>query len=67
MKIKSTFAKLLMLSVFGVLLHSCTTDENEILPERSKNIEIELAHENYGKANDTMPNDNEPVIVRPRT
>ena len=56
-----------MLAVFGVLFHSCTTDEAELLPERSKNIEIELAHENYGKANDTMLNDNEPAIVRPRT
>ena len=67
MKINSTLSKLLMLAVFGVLFHSCTTDEAELLPERSKNIEIELAHENYEKANDTMLNDNEPVIVRPRT
>ena len=58
MKINSTLSKLLMLAVFGVLFHSCTTDEAELLPELNKN---------YGKANDTMLNDNEPVIVRPRT
>ncbi len=65
MKTKFTLPKFIMLAVFGILLSSCTADENE-MPQQNLQSDVELTTEFQSKVGDTLPNENEPIIVRPR-
>lgn len=66
MNIKSTFTKFLTLSLFAGLMTSCTTDESELFQDNTKSFDLEVTTENQGKVNDSLPGDNEPIIIRPR-
>lgn len=66
MKINSTFTKLMMVAAFGLLLQSCTTDDNELLQEKSVTPEVELTFESQAKVGDSTLVEGEPIIVRPR-
>lgn len=67
MKINSTFTKLMMVTVFGLALHSCTTDDSTE-PQQAKSFEpeVQMTQQMQSKPKDTLPSENEPIIVRPR-
>lgn len=62
MKINATFTKLMMVAAFGLVLHSCSTDDSEIQSDKAVKTEMEM----HSKVKDSVPSESEPVIVRPR-
>lgn len=79
MKTKFMLPRLLMLFMFGLILNSCTANEDELQTESGKaaqtQFNVEAASKEDGDANFTTsavtpppstPNENEPIIVKPR-
>lgn len=65
MKIKFTLCALSFVAI-SMSLQSCSTEENELQLESSRTVEYNITTEMQSKENDTLPSDNEPIIVRPR-